>query len=232
MGKKSSLEIHHIFPKDILYKAGYTKSKVNSLANYTFLTKATNLEISNKHPKEYLNKYINSNPGTVESHWIPLEQDLYEIENYEKFLEKRRELLADSANSFLNRLLYDKLGEVIITDYKETLQEEQVDQLSEEDEIIRDVQEFLKKSKLPIGEIEYEIVDENGSSLAVLDLAWPDGIQIGLSEPVALMIDEELEDYKIANKNGFKYFTNTKGFKDYIIETFNGVEEITLESYK
>lgn len=228
LGKKSSLEIHHIFPKDILYKAGYTKSRVNSLANYTFLTKATNLEISNKHPKEYLKKYINNNPGTVESHWIPLDQELYEIENYEKFLEKRRELLAESANLFLNRLLCNKLGEVIITDYKEVLQEEQIDQLTDDDEIIRDVQEFLGNFKLPIGEREYEVVDDEGNVLAVLDLAWPDGIQVGLSEPLALMIDEENEDYKIANKSGFRYFTNPKSFKDYIIKTFNGSEQIAI----
>lgn len=41
LGKNSTLEVHHIFPKDILYKAGKSKSIVNSLANYAFLTKET-----------------------------------------------------------------------------------------------------------------------------------------------------------------------------------------------
>ena len=108
------------------------------------------------------------------------------------------------------------------------LQEEQIDQLTDDDEIIRDVQEFLGNFKLPIGEREYEVVDDEGNVLAVLDLAWPDGIQVGLSEPLALMIDEENEDYKIANKSGFRYFTTPKSFKDYIIKTFNGSEQIAI----
>ena len=45
LGKNSSLEIHHIFPKALLYKNGRTKSVVNSLANYTFITRKTNEDI-------------------------------------------------------------------------------------------------------------------------------------------------------------------------------------------
>src|SRR5262249_27727405 len=46
LGKLAGLEIHHIFPKDLLYQAGYERPEVNALANFTFLTKATNLEVT------------------------------------------------------------------------------------------------------------------------------------------------------------------------------------------
>ena len=76
LGKQSTLEVHHIFPKDQLYKSGYTKSEVNALANYSFLTKSCNLEISNRKPEEYLPVYIQKNPGAISSHWIPENPEL------------------------------------------------------------------------------------------------------------------------------------------------------------
>ncbi|MFR3924170.1 MAG: hypothetical protein ACLTXI_02520, partial [Collinsella sp.] len=51
LGKNSSLDVHHIFPKKVLYAADRNKSMVNQLANYAFLTKETNLEISDKLPQ-------------------------------------------------------------------------------------------------------------------------------------------------------------------------------------
>lgn len=89
LGKNSTLEIHHIFPKDLLYKAGKGKAIVNALVNYTFLTKDTNLEVSNREPAEYIPVYLGQTPGAIESHWIPTDPELWKIENYEAFLEQR-----------------------------------------------------------------------------------------------------------------------------------------------
>ena len=71
LGKNSSLDVHHIFPKKVLYAADRNKSMVNQLANYAFLTKETNLEISDKLPSDYLPGYVAANPGAVESHAVP-----------------------------------------------------------------------------------------------------------------------------------------------------------------
>ena len=60
LGKTSRLEIHHIFPKSLLYASGYSRAMVNSLANYCFLTQATNLNISNTLPEVYSRR---SRPG-------------------------------------------------------------------------------------------------------------------------------------------------------------------------
>jgi hypothetical protein len=45
LGNMSKLELHHIFPKSLLYEAKYERSEVNALANFTFLTKDTNLRL-------------------------------------------------------------------------------------------------------------------------------------------------------------------------------------------
>ena len=54
LGRKNSLEVHHIFPKSLLYDEGHTRPEVNSLANFCFLTQETNQTISNRLPELYL----------------------------------------------------------------------------------------------------------------------------------------------------------------------------------
>jgi hypothetical protein len=50
----------------------------------------------------------------------------------------------------------------------------------------------------------------------VFDLAWPDGLQAGLSEPVALLIDEPAETHDAANRAGFRFFTDVDTFRAYV----------------
>ena len=67
---------------------------------------------------------------------------------------------------------------------------------SNEDEelIVQEFNEWIVNQGLPAGEILYELIEEStGEPLAILDIAWPKGLQEGLSQPVALLIDEEKE---------------------------------------
>ena len=68
LGRLSNLEVHHIFPKSKLYKQGYGRAEVNAIANFTFLTKETNLNVSNRDPWEYFADYEDKHPGTIASH--------------------------------------------------------------------------------------------------------------------------------------------------------------------
>ena len=90
LGPQSALELHHVFPKAKLYRHGYSKSEANALANFTFLTAETNKEISDADPSAYLPRYMKKTPGAVESHWIPMDPELWQIENYPDFLAARR----------------------------------------------------------------------------------------------------------------------------------------------
>jgi hypothetical protein len=54
---------------------------------------------------------------------------------------------------------------------------------------------------LPAGEYLYELTDAlTGEPLAVLDLAWPNGLQEGYSQPLALLIGESQETEIVANR--------------------------------
>ena len=70
------------FQRPLLYKHNYTRAEVNALANYTFITQATNLMISDREPADYLAFFEDRNPGVLKSHWIPEDRDLWKIENY------------------------------------------------------------------------------------------------------------------------------------------------------
>lgn len=214
LGRNSTLEVHHIFPKNILYKYGYSKAFVNALGNYTFLTKETNLEISDKEPSTYIPEYMHKNPGAVESHWIPIENDLYKIENYEKFLEKRRELLAESTNKFLNSLITNSVAQVEIQDYaNRTVQNIPV---QNEEDIISEINRWMNDKGLLEGKENYQLTNDNGELLMIIDIAWPQGIQSDLSEPVAFLINESEENQKIVNQKGYRYFTDPDDFKVYV----------------
>lgn len=68
LGKMSRLEVHHIFPKARLYKSkthGFSKSEVNALGNFCFLTKATNLKISDSLPEDYFPEVEAAHPGAL-----------------------------------------------------------------------------------------------------------------------------------------------------------------------
>jgi len=69
LGKQSKLHIHHIFPKALLYKHGYTSSEVNSIANFCFLTQEANLEIRDKKPIDYFEVVERNHPGALASQW-------------------------------------------------------------------------------------------------------------------------------------------------------------------
>ncbi|MGW0085087.1 hypothetical protein [Streptomyces sp. NPDC003393] len=105
LGKLSSLQVHHIFPKALLYKHGYNRAEVNAVAYFCFLTQDTNLRISAKRPEDCLPVITQKVPGALESQWIPADPELWRIDAYRSFLAARRQLLAEASNMFLTKLL-------------------------------------------------------------------------------------------------------------------------------
>lgn len=220
LGRLSSLQLHHIFPKALLYEHGYRKSLVNALANFTFLTQETNLVVSNRPPAEYLAEYAKKDRNAIESHWIPTDPELWKMENYEAFLEERQRLLAGAANEFLNEL---RSGDVPEADVAPSVLERDVAEVpggfatEEEERIVDECNGWIVRQGLTSGECLFVLADpETGDVLAILDLAWPDGLQEGLSEPVALLIDEEDDVLALASRSGFRCFTSVDDLKEYV----------------
>jgi uncharacterized protein with ParB-like and HNH nuclease domain len=110
MGKEYSLEWDHIFPYSILRANGYNTnnrykySLAQEITNRAVLTKVENRKKSNKLAEHYLTHVKERFPKSLELQCIPDNPELWKLEHFERFLEKRRELLAHHLNDFLNAL--------------------------------------------------------------------------------------------------------------------------------
>jgi len=94
------LQIHHIFPRDILEKIG-KEQLVDDVANITIVSSKANERIGNKLPSNYLKELYEEDPELLKRHLVPIDEELWDIKNYEEFLKKRRELISNSVTNIL-----------------------------------------------------------------------------------------------------------------------------------
>lgn len=220
LGKMSRLEVHHIFPKAQLYKRNFSRPEVNALGNFCFLTKDTNLVITDRLPEEYFPKIEAAHPGALASQWIPTDPALWKIQNYREFLEARKALLADELNRRMEELLHGDTRwlsgpttapvSVVSTPLGGITSEEEEQQLEA-------LNQWMEQQGLPLGQLSYDFADDDtGEQKAVFDLAWPHGIQEELSQPVTLLLNESAETIGIASQSGFRCFTSVGDFQRYV----------------
>ena len=104
LGNEHKLQYHHIFPKATL-KSSYNTQQIDDLANLAFISGKTNQSISAKPVSEYL-------PGvakklgieSLKSQSIPLDRQLWNIDQYDSFKSARRIELTEMVNSYLGTL--------------------------------------------------------------------------------------------------------------------------------
>lgn len=219
LGKMSRLEVHHIFPKAQLYKKNFKRAEVNALSNFCFLTKDTNLDIRDRLPEEYFPEIEKAHPGALASQWIPTDTDLWKIENYSKFLEARKVLLAEEVNRRMEELLHGDTSWLA----GPTAAVSAVVEVSggitseEEEEQLQALNGWMEQQGLPDGILAYDFADPaTGKQKAVFDLAWPNGIQKELSQPVAVLLNESSEVIAFASQAGFRCFTTVPEFQKYV----------------
>ncbi|MEB3757100.1 MAG: hypothetical protein GSR79_09640 [Desulfurococcales archaeon] len=107
------IHIHHIFPKSQIqryykqiqkyYKEHYNEdidleTLYNHVANITLISERANESIGNKLPDTYLSEIDSI---ILESHMIPLNEELWKPENYPQFLEARKQLIMEKINELL-----------------------------------------------------------------------------------------------------------------------------------
>lgn len=106
-GDKNSVDKHHIFPKHYLEKIGYSNDRDrNQIANFTYLDYATNIDISDDPPIEYVGRYRDK--LGEEGYKLACAQNAlpenFEQLSYPEFLNKRRLLMAQIVKKAYNEL--------------------------------------------------------------------------------------------------------------------------------
>ena len=105
-GNRSSLEKHHLFPKNYLRLMGYKDSKINQMANYAYIDWKDNMEILDDAPYEY---YPIICQGRSQDEISKMEEENalphgWEKMDYETFLVERRKLMAQKIKTAVDIL--------------------------------------------------------------------------------------------------------------------------------
>ena len=87
----------------------------------------------------------------------------------------------------------------------------------EEEAQLESLNEWMEAAGFPRGVAAYDFSDpQSGEQKAVFDLVWPNGIQEELSQPVAVLLNEERQTLALASQAGFRCFTGIDEFKRYV----------------
>ena len=114
-------DIHHIFPKKYLQKCGIKeRSLYNQIANYVYTQSEINIKIKDLAPRDYMMRVkeqcLNKNPvyggimslekleKNMEANCIPQDLDSMDYTHFEKFLDKRRLLMAQKIQQYYQLL--------------------------------------------------------------------------------------------------------------------------------
>ena len=107
-GTKNAIDRHHIFPKNYLKNNGFESDRDrNQTANFTYLDYATNIDISDDPPIEYVGRYREklgeeAYRRSCREHALP--EDFEKME-YPRFLELRRTLMAQVVKTAYQKLV-------------------------------------------------------------------------------------------------------------------------------
>jgi hypothetical protein len=113
-------DVHHVFPRNYLRQHGLTRSQYNQIANYVMMQTEINIQIGDRAPCNYFSDLLNACRegraaygaicdsaelrANLEAHCIPDGVEEMTAEDYDAFLERRRQLMADKLRGYYNSL--------------------------------------------------------------------------------------------------------------------------------
>jgi hypothetical protein len=210
----SSLHVQEIFPKWALTRAGYSRAEVNAIANFAFVTDESGGQLGKRLPEEHLAEC--SREGLL-AQWIPENRTLWTIDRYPEFLESRRQLLAETANRFLDELARGTRPwpSVPLTVMAPPPEIENGDARAAQ---LSSLIDELADRGFARPMTDCEIPDpETGKPLAVAEAFWADGLQVGQGAPVVLELDPEEADLARLAELGCEVFTSVDALRNHVL---------------
>lgn len=113
-------DIHHIFPRNLLKKAGLKKSQYNQIANFAYVQQEINIKIDDKPPAKYIGDVFSQcETGkpvygailekeqllkNLRENCLPTDLEAYSLDNYDNFLKHRRVEMAKKIERYYKSL--------------------------------------------------------------------------------------------------------------------------------
>lgn len=113
-------DVHHIFPRDYLKKAGLSRNRYNQVANYALAQTEINIAIGNKEPRVYFAQTVEQCNGgkrrygnitelaelreNFRMNCIPSGVEAMTADDYPRFLAERRKLMAQKISGYFASL--------------------------------------------------------------------------------------------------------------------------------
>ena len=211
LGRDSStLQVHEVFPRKALVRAGYTRGEVNDVANLTFLSPSSAVQLTGLDPADYL---ADLDADALASQWVPTDPGVWRVESYRRFLAARRRLLATAATTVLDGLHagtrpWEVLEPLTVGPEAPDIRVMQIRSLATE----------LDDLGFASPALDTEIADpETGRVLAVAEAFWPDGFQPGQGRPVVLELDPDDADVPRLTELGLDVFTSVDALRGYAL---------------
>ncbi len=117
---KNKSDAHHLFPRNYLKKIGLTRGQYNQIANYAITQSEINIAIGDRPPSEYfqhLQEQCHGGPQrygaitdpeelhvNLRMHCIPDGVEKMTVDDYDAFLQERRQLMAAKIKQYYNIL--------------------------------------------------------------------------------------------------------------------------------
>ena len=203
MGSKYELEKDHIFAYSVLRDSEYFDMSnrldyalAQEITNRAILTSTENKSKSGKYADIYLSEVTKLFPNSLQLQCIPEDENLWKVENYNEFLQARRNLLTENLNDFLNNISIKEEKIITEIDLEEIIQSGEHSYL-EFKSTLRWNMEFLKVDK-KMEEVILKSISafSNGDGGKLLIGIADDGEVLGL--------EDDYNSLKEANKDYFE----------------------------
>jgi hypothetical protein len=206
MGSKYQLERDHIFPYSKLKEKGYGEGNrikyalAQELTNRAILTQIANRQKSDEPAADYLKPVTTNFPKALELQCIPEDQELWKIDNYEKFLEERRKMLAKHLNTFLDKITATE-ETVAPVSLEEMIAEGESDELEFKSTLRWDLKEGTTNKKLEEVIMKTVAAFANSDGGTLLIGVGDDGDVLGLEPDYHLLGGVDRDKFELHLRN-------------------------------
>ena len=206
MGKKYQIEMDHIFPFSRLKRAGYGRGNrikyalAQEFTNRALLTRVANRSKAAMDPARYLADVAEKFPKALELQCIPTNQELWQIGNYERFLESRRALLASHINAFLDGITVTEEASVRAS-IEDLIKDGESDELEFKATLRWDIKEGKVNKKLEQVIVKTVAAFANAQGGSLLIGVDNDGQAVGLSRDYESLGEASRDRFEVHLRN-------------------------------